>query len=135
MPRPSLVRVPRAISLTTVAGAPASGVRLTHRGRCLLLVLVAALVTLSFLAGHAAGTMATLATPAAPAGSRAATVIVHDGDTLWSIARAAAPTRDPRRTVEALRRLNDLDGVDLRPGQRILVPANDQPPTRRPLRR
>ena len=60
----------------------------------------------------------------APAGSQAPptageTYVVQPGDTLWSIAAAIAPDRDPRPVVDALRRVNG--GPTLQPGQRLLL--------------
>jgi LysM repeat protein len=46
-----------------------------------------------------------------------ATVTVHNGDTLWSIATRIAPERDPRAEVATLQRRNHLNGVDVFPGQ------------------
>lgn len=45
------------------------------------------------------------------------TVMVHDGDTLWSIATSIDPSHDPRDVVARLRALNHLVDVDLTPGQ------------------
>jgi len=50
------------------------------------------------------------------------TVVVHPGDTLWSIARNTAPEEDPRAVVDAIVDLNALDGVGLRPGQVLQLP-------------
>ena len=104
-------------------------VRLTSRGRVVLVLLVAALAAVPFFAGRATGTTGSPGRPAAtgttgspgrPAAT--ATVVVHEGDTLWSIARVVAPNRDPRQTVEQLRRLNHLRGAAVEAGQRLLLP-------------
>lgn len=93
-------------------------VRVTCRGRIVLVLLVAAVAVVAFFAGRASGTTASPDRP----GAATATVVVHRGDTLWSISRAVAPARDPRRTVEQLRRLNHLRGADVTAGQRLLLP-------------
>ena len=45
------------------------------------------------------------------------------GDTLWSLAQDVAPSADPRDVVDAIARLNALDGVTITPGQRLAIPA------------
>lgn len=51
-------------------------------------------------------------------------VIVGRGDTLWSLARQHGPQgRDIRDTVYRIRRINELDGALLYPGQTIMVPV------------
>jgi LysM repeat protein len=62
----------------------------------------------------------------APAGSFT-TITVAAGDSLWSIAEEVAPTADPRDVVDAIVRLNALDGVAVAAGQRIALPAEYAP--------
>lgn len=93
--------------------------RLTRRGRLCLVIVVAVLAAVAFSAGRASGTTGA---PVRPENASTASVVARPGDTLWSIARAAAPRRDPRVTVELLLRLNDLAGVTIVPGQRLIVP-------------
>jgi LysM repeat protein len=93
--------------------------RLTRRGRR----VVSGLSVLIGL-GIAAATLA-VAGPDEGAGFRLVgveTVVVHPGDTLWSIARDAVPEEDPRAVVDAIVDLNALDGVGLRPGQVLQLP-------------
>lgn len=76
----------------------------------------------------------TPATPAAP--SRAATVVVRPGDTLWGLARQhlPAPTTDAQVAVawpswwSANRAVIGDDPDLLRPGQQLDVPPADPPP-------
>lgn len=49
-------------------------------------------------------------------------ITVQTGDTLWGIASRLQDGGDPRRLVEEMRRLNDLDGAGLYPGQRLRLP-------------
>lgn len=90
-------------------------VRLTRRGRIvLLLVLLALAVGLAALAaapGQAAD-------PAGPP----PTTVVAPGDTLWSIAARSAPGRDPFRTIDEIRRLNGIRDYTVHPGQRLIMP-------------
>lgn len=52
------------------------------------------------------------------------TVVVQRGDTIWSLASRHYPDSDPRSRVDEIERLNHLDGPDLRPGERIQLPAD-----------
>jgi LysM repeat protein len=54
------------------------------------------------------------------AGHRQA-LVVHTGDTLWSIATSHY-AGDPREGVWKLRRANSLRGDTLVPGQRLVLP-------------
>lgn len=50
------------------------------------------------------------------------TVVVRRGDTLWDIARRVNPGTDPRKTIYEIKKLNQLDSVNLQPGQILLIP-------------
>ncbi|WP_375399659.1 LysM peptidoglycan-binding domain-containing protein [uncultured Amnibacterium sp.] len=97
--------------------------RLTRRGRVVLILLpLAALLVAALLAiapanadasGHtAAGNVAALRT-----------VTVRPGDTLWAIARYAAPGVDPRDGVFELEQVNRLRDAAIRPGQVLRLPS------------
>lgn len=127
-PRPTSPRVRPGTSSpsarrTTHRAAHRRPIRVTRRGRLLLLVALAAVAfgLLSMGGGPA---------PAAteePARTATAQVVVAAGDSLWSIARSAAPAADPRETIERIRELNpdllDVPDGSLRPGQALVVPA------------
>lgn len=51
------------------------------------------------------------------------TVVVAPGDTLWQIARAHAPDRDPRSVVDDVVALNDLRSTGVQVGAQLLVPV------------
>jgi LysM repeat protein len=91
------------------------GVRLTRRGRLVLIALALLLAAIAVLlvapASQAAG-------PAGPS----TTVVVERGDTLWSIAAKYAPGRDPFATIDEIRRLNGLSDYTIQPGQRLTLP-------------
>ncbi len=55
------------------------------------------------------------------AGAHTAEYRVQPGDTLWSIALAHVPG-DPREGVWRIKRLNDLEGATIVPGQLLVVP-------------
>jgi hypothetical protein len=91
------------------------GVRLTRRGRLVagFLLLVLAGLGLAFAAPPSDA-----ATPAGPP----TTVVVHPGDSLWSIAAQYLPSRDAPAMVERIRRLNGLDGYTIYAGQHLVLP-------------
>ena len=62
----------------------------------------------------------------APAGSFT-TLTVAAGESLWSIAEQVAPGADPRDVVDAIVRLNALDGVTVSAGQQLAIPAEYAP--------
>jgi hypothetical protein len=50
------------------------------------------------------------------------TIVVSQGDTLWAIAKRVKSRTDPRKTIYQIRQLNDLESVNLRPGQTLIIP-------------
>jgi hypothetical protein len=120
---PSASRPPRVVAdpRGLPSGRPRAGtrpaLRLTRRGRLLLLALLVIALGVAFSLGR----VSSAASPAGPPGSRPA-VVVRPGDTLWSIALRVAPRRDPRVVVEQLAGLNRLAGAKVLPGQRLLLP-------------
>jgi LysM repeat protein len=48
--------------------------------------------------------------------------VVAPGDTLWGLAREAAPGKDPRETVDRLIQANHLRGALISPGQKLVLP-------------
>ncbi|MHC8607316.1 MULTISPECIES: LysM peptidoglycan-binding domain-containing protein [Paenarthrobacter] len=104
--------------------APAR-IRLTRRGRMVFfgipaMLLVAALLSLAgFLnsPAKASDSQAQLQPPVA------VSVTVQPGQSLWGIAGAAAPERDPRDVIAEIIELNDLRGGRIQPGQQLFVPA------------
>jgi LysM repeat protein len=98
--------------------APTTGaVRLTRRGRLVVLLLLLALGAVLSLAvtssGAASGTAQQVPVQY---------VTVAPGDSLWSIAGEVAPDADPRDTLAEIIELNALDGSSVQAGQRIAVP-------------
>jgi nucleoid-associated protein YgaU len=102
-------------------GAPAAGphpVRLTLRGRVVLVVIAALAVAGLVIAG------ATVAQASSPAAAHAgdSRVFVQPGDTLWSIAHRADPGADPQTVIAGILRANHLPAAMVNVGQRIWVP-------------
>jgi LysM repeat protein len=107
-----------------VAAAPSAGahagrapIRLTRRGGMvlagLLTILVAALVLV----------LASTVQAAAPPGPPSA-VVVHEGDTLWSIAARVHPRGSLTNTMLAIERLNHMTDGTVYVGQQLLVPPS-----------
>jgi hypothetical protein len=96
--------------------------RLTRRGRIVIAVAAALLVTvISLLAAGVA--QATSHGPAPRAARRdLLQVVVQPGQTLWSVAENADPDRDTRVVVQQIVDLNSLNGATVSAGQQLLVP-------------
>jgi LysM repeat protein len=96
--------------------------RLTRRGRAVVLVVLALVASL------ASAVLFTTASRAeqpvvGPAGAvPARTITVQRGDTLWDIAARELPRRDNQGAVAELRRLNHLGGYDVQPGDVLVLP-------------
>ncbi|MCU1595244.1 MAG: LysM peptidoglycan-binding protein [Frankiales bacterium] len=94
-------------------------VRLTRRGRVVLVLAVLVLALVAFTAGRGSSaqgvTDATARTPYA-------STTVHAGETLWSVAQRVAPSQDPRQVIAAIQQLNHLQGSTLQAGQQLLLP-------------
>jgi LysM repeat protein len=102
------------------AGRQSAAVRLTRRGR---LVVLAAALLVAFAIGvfvTAAGSVATQ-TPGTP--EPTTIVQVTSGETLWDIASGLADDGDVRAMMQKIERLNALDSSALQVGQRLVVPA------------
>lgn len=100
--------------------------RLTRRGRIVLiglpLVLLAAI--LLSLAGLLNSPAKAADTASGLAGTPAVSVTVQPGESLWAIAGAVDPGRDPRDVIADIVQLNDLEGGRVMPGQQLFVPSN-----------
>ena len=107
--------------------APArSTVRLTRRGRIVVTILLAAVsLLLAALAWMAVAARAQAADGGLPPGAvyrNLTSVVVHPGQTLWSIAAQAEPAADPRAVMQQIIDLNALRGTSVEPGQHLWVP-------------
>ena len=106
------------------AARPSAGTRLTRRGRVVVVLGLLALLLAAFSVGQArsdASTTSTSGAASTPA-QNAVQTTVHQGDTLWSVARRIAPDNDPREVVVQIRRLNEMTGSTVQVGQQLLVP-------------
>lgn len=98
---------------------PSSGVRLTRRGR-VVLVLAGLLVALAVALVFAGGAVGTEEAGTPPATS---VVRVAPGDTLWGIASDVAVDGDVRAAMRQIERLNALDSAVIQVGQKLRVPV------------
>jgi nucleoid-associated protein YgaU len=116
----------RAPSSGTPAAGYASGLRLTRRGRVVLtgfaIVLAAALVTLFWLSAAEGAQAASHGQRPVAARRGLSRVVVRPGQTLWSIARRAEPSADPRIVVQQIIEVNALSGAMIQPGELLWVP-------------
>jgi LysM repeat protein len=99
---------------------PAGPVRLTRRGRLVLLIGFVAVVfaLLSVFGGQSAATSEV----GEPVPTR--TVQVSQGDTLWNIAATVAEPGQVRAMIHQIQELNALSGAGLEVGQQIAVPLS-----------
>jgi hypothetical protein len=70
------------------------------------------------LGGYAVGRMTKI--DSAPREAVTETIMVHSGDTLWSIAKEHGHG-DPRAYISDIMRINDLDDAVIYPGQMLQV--------------
>ena len=103
------------MSSTSTSG---SSLRLTRRGRAVLLLLLVTLLFAAFALGRGSESQATTEGARAPY----ATTTVHAGETLWGVAKRVAPGSDPRAVVQQIRELNHLDSAAVQAGQQLLLP-------------
>ncbi len=121
-----------AIAITTPGFSGSAGsrtrLRLTTRGRRLIAILAAIPAIVALSAAIIGGSSAALASrDAGAASSSFTTVTVTAGESLWSIAQEVAPSADPRDVVDAIVRLNALEGVTVSAGEELAIPAEYAP--------
>ena len=92
-------------------------VRLTRRGRLVVVLTLLVVAVVGFSMGRVSSQAAGPAQPLP-------TVTVQPGETLWQIATRVAPHADPRAMVLQLETLNHLRGAAVMSGQRLLLPRS-----------
>ena len=107
-------------SAAGAARAPQSSVRLTRRGRA---VVVMAALVLVLLAGFFLGSVA-VGTDEAGQAPATEIIMVEPGQSLWSISSELTTEGDVRSTMREIERLNALDTVALSAGQKLRVPVS-----------
>jgi hypothetical protein len=98
--------------------------RLTRRGRIVLVALAAVLATAAITVASMALSGAQAANHGRPAGGYAGLhqIVVQPGQTLWSIATRAEPSADPRQVIEEIMTANSMTGQAVQAGQLLWVP-------------
>ena len=118
--------VPGRPGRTARRPAGRNGVHLTRRGRMVMsvLLMMATLLVTALVWLAAAGRAQASGSGPAPASvyRNLTAVVVHPGQSLWSIASEADPSADPRTVMQEIVDLNALHGTNLVPGQRLWVP-------------
>src|SRR5689334_23619017 len=101
---------------------PVAPLRLTRRGRVVVALTAALLVTLVslLLAGVAQATNDGPSPRAAR--ENLVQVIVRPGQSLWSVAESADPDQDTRAVIQQIIDLNSLNGDTVFAGQQLWVP-------------
>jgi hypothetical protein len=97
----------------------ASPLRLTRRGRVVVLLTLLTLLFVAFTLGRAGQAQGADEAPTPPSYGQ---TTVHSGETLWSVARRVAPGQDPRQVVSQIRKINKIEGSVVQVGQQLLVP-------------
>ena len=117
--RPGAVRRARRVADRTPSSSTRSArpLRLTARGRFLMVLLLALFAASAFSMGRVSAGATDEARPVV------SYVTVKPGETLWTIAERVAPAADPRDTVARLLEINGIEPGQLRAGQRLAVPA------------
>jgi anti-sigma factor RsiW len=110
-----------ATNTVTIGRTRPAPLRITKRGRAVVTLLAAIPLVAGALVFAVNGGMAT----ATQTGSSATFehVTVASGQSLWQLAAALAPSADPRDVVSDIVHLNQLDGADVQPGQRLALPV------------
>jgi LysM repeat protein len=101
---------------------PATRLRVTTRGRRVLLVLASVPLAAGIAFGVLSGGSA-LASNEATSTATFETITVVPGDSLWSIASKVAPNEDPRVVIDEISDLNMLAGSTLQVGDELAIPA------------
>jgi hypothetical protein len=101
---------------------PVAPLRLTRRGRVVVALAAALLVTtVSLLLAGVAQATNDGPSPRA-ARENLAQVIVRPGQSLWSVAESADPDQDTRAVIQQIIDLNSLNGDSVFAGQQLWVP-------------
>src|SRR3954467_4555233 len=104
---------------TVQLGGHQGRVRVTRRGRLVVVLAVLALMIVGFSAtGHVASQAASSAGV-----QHARTVTVQPGESLWAVAVRVAPHADPRLVLARVAQITPLWGSGVVAGQQIRVPV------------
>ena len=110
-----------APSRGTTPKIAAPRLRLTQRGRSLLVAVIAGplVIAAMIFALNGGEATASLGGPDVPFQY----VTVSSGESLWQLAGQLAPTADPREVIEQIVQLNQLTSSDVFAGQELAIPG------------
>lgn len=94
-------------------------IRLTRRGRRVVALLALIPIVITFLLIGTRGAQASDASAAA----MTATIVVKPGQSLWDVAAAINPNKDPRETIWVIQQLNGMSTSEVLAGQELIVPT------------
>jgi LysM repeat protein len=125
-PAASRAAASRPAATSGAAAAIPGRLRLTRRGRFVLIAVPLMLlsVMLLLLLGVFTSPVKASTSGAAAIGTQAVKTTVLSGQTLWSIAAASDPSRDPRDVISDIVELNNLATSVVQPGQQLFVPQH-----------
>ncbi len=95
--------------------------RLTKRGRAVLMFLAATPIVIGVLLFALNGGGATASLDASNVAFEYVTVAT--GESLWQVAESLAPAADPRDVIAEIIQLNALESADVYAGQELAIPA------------
>ena len=101
---------------------PAAPLRLTRRGRVVAATAAALLVTVVSLLLTGVAQATNDGPSSRVARQSLVQVVVHPGQSLWSVAESADPDQDPRAVIQQIIDLNSLNGDTVFAGQQLWVP-------------
>ncbi|HXA60398.1 MAG TPA: LysM peptidoglycan-binding domain-containing protein [Streptosporangiaceae bacterium] len=96
--------------------------RLTRRGRVVAATAAALLVTVVSLLLTGVAQATNDGPSSRVARQSLVQVVVHPGQSLWSVAESADPDQDPRAVIQQIIDLNSLNGDTVFAGQQLWVP-------------
>ena len=104
------------------AAAAPTPLRLTSRGRIVVAVAAALLVTLLSLLITGGAWATSHSAPSRGGDQNLTQVVVQPGQSLWSVAQTADLNADPRQVMQQIIELNGLAGDVVQAGQQLWVP-------------
>ena len=118
-----LLATPAGRQAVAVRGqAAAVPLRLTRRGRIVVVAAAALLVSLLSLLVTGAAQATSHSGPVRAADRHLTQVVVRTGQSLWSVAENADPEADPRQVMQQIIELNGLTSDVVLAGQQLRVP-------------
>ena len=115
--RKEVAAVSAGTGCTGAGAVRGSQIRLTRRGRILVVLTVLVVLVVGFSMGRVSSQAASTAHRVTPP-----TVTVQPGESLWQLATRVAPHVDPRLVVDQIVDLNHLSSPQVFAGQQLVVP-------------